>query len=141
MASRRVLHGLGGLLTLAACLSFSAAARAVDFGFGPVELGLPSFGLEPAPLSPAEAPETVGVPCSIGAPPWSPPVTAKILPWPSVWLGHFSGGRPDPVFYGQIDWRDEKVCFASKARCQAWIKDLRRAYHRPEGYWTCLLLR
>lgn len=152
MASRRMLDGLaapalGGFLALTASVGFSTSARAVDFGFGPVDFGLGAvpYGFGAAPLSPAEAPEDIGIPCSIGAPPWTPPwerrITAQILPWPSVWLGHFTGGRPDPVFYGQIDWRDEKVCFASKAKCQAWIKELRHAYHSPEGYWTCMVLR
>ncbi|WP_036258757.1 hypothetical protein [Methylocapsa aurea] len=84
-----------------------------------------------------------GVACSIGAPPWAPPITAETLPWRSVWFGHFSGGRPFAGPYGQalVDWRDEKVCFPTRASCRAWIHELRRAYHRPEGYWTCLLLR
>jgi len=131
MASRRVLRGLGGLLSLAASLSFSVLAGAADAGFYAVPL-----------LPPPSPPENIGIPCSIGAPPFQPFfITAQTLPWPSVWLGHFAGGRPDPVFYGQIDWRDEKVCFATKATCQAWIKEMRYAFHRPEGYWTCVLLR
>jgi len=88
--------------------------------------------------------ESDGVPCSAGAPFWAPPAaTAAVLPWPSVWLGHFSGGRPYTDAYGQtlVDWRDEKHCFPSRRLCNTWIGDLRRAYHRPEGYWTCLLLR
>lgn len=134
MTSRLIARGLGVVLAFAAFLSVGAPAHAGDPGFNANLFGV-------APLSSEEVPETVGVPCMIGAPPWSPPVTAQTLPWPSVWLGHFSGGRPDPVFYGRVDWRDEKVCFASRAQCQAWIKELRRAYHRPEGWWTCLLLR
>jgi hypothetical protein len=85
-----------------------------------------------------------GVPCAVGAPFWAPPAaTAADLPWPSVWLGHFSGGRPFINDYGQylIDWRDERLCFALRRECQAWIRGMRRAYHRPEGFWTCLLLR
>jgi hypothetical protein len=85
-----------------------------------------------------------GIPCSVGAPFWSPPAaTAEDLPWASVWLGHFSGGRPYINSYGLtlIDWRDEKVCFSMRRECQAWIGGMRRAYHHPEGLWTCLLLR
>jgi hypothetical protein len=87
---------------------------------------------------------SVGVACQVGAPFWEPPAaTAEDLPWASVWLGHFSGGRHFKDGNGQtfIDWRDDKVCFPSRHECQAWIASLRRAYHRPEGYWTCLLLR
>jgi hypothetical protein len=86
-----------------------------------------------------------GVRCSLGAPFWEPlAATAEELPWRSVWLGHFSGGRPyqDPYFgLTLIDWLDMKVCFPDRPACEAWVKGLRRAYHRPEGYWTCLLLR
>jgi hypothetical protein len=85
-----------------------------------------------------------GHPCSVGAPFWVPPAaTADELPWRFVWLGHFSGGRPykDVTGLTLIDWLDEKVCFPSRRPCQDWIARLRRAYHRPEGYWTCLLLR
>jgi hypothetical protein len=87
---------------------------------------------------------SIGAACSVGAPVWSPPVaTAEDLPWASVWLGHFSGGRRFEDGNGQtlIDWRDDNLCFASRQKCQAWIAGLRRAYHRPEGFWTCLLLR
>jgi len=115
------------ILALIAAASFTTASAAADFGNAA------------API--IAEPENFGVPCSIGAPPWSPPITAAILPWPSVWLGRFSGGRPDPLNYGLVDWREEQVCFASRTACQAWIKDLRHAFHRPEGYWTCLLLR
>ncbi|MGH6834053.1 MAG: hypothetical protein ACREC9_00565 [Methylocella sp.] len=90
-------------------------------------------------------PASVGVACSVGAPFWAPPAaTAEDLPWASVWLGHFSGGRPyKDARYGLtlIDWLDLKVCFPTRRGCQAWTARLRRAYHRPEGYWTCLLLR
>ena len=85
-----------------------------------------------------------GAACSVGAPVWSPPVaTAEDLPWASVWLGHFSGGRRFDDGNGQtfIDWRDDKHCFPSRQKCQAWIAGLRRAFRRPEGFWTCLLLR
>ena len=84
------------------------------------------------------------VPCSVGAPFWTlPAVTADELPWASVWLGHFSGGRPYSDGNGQtlIDWRDELVCFPTRQLCESWVRRLRRSYHRPEGYWTCLLLR
>lgn len=144
MASRRIFNALAGVLALIASPSFSASAGPFDLGpnFG---LNAIPWGIGAQPLSPEEAPETAGIPCSIGAPPWTPPwerrITAQILPWPSVWFGHFSGGRPDPVFYGEVDWRDERICFATKARCQSWIAGMRRAFHRPEGYWTCTPLR
>ncbi len=91
-----------------------------------------------------EDPASAGVVCQVGAPFWAPPAyTAEDLPWASVWLGHFSGGRrfEDGNETPFIDWRDDKFCFPSRQRCQAWIAGLRRAYRHPEGYSTCLLLR
>jgi hypothetical protein len=114
------------LLFIAALLSFCGAGHAAGLASG------------------AAPPAAVGVACQVGAPFWAPPAaTAEDLPWASVWLGHFSGGRHFKDGNGQtfIDWRDDKVCFPSRQKCQAWIAGLRRAYHRPEGYWTCLLLR
>jgi hypothetical protein len=119
------------LLSTAAYLSLASVSYAADWAFGP-----------PPPAA-ANYWEN-GVPCSIGAPFWARPMaTAAVLPWRSVWLGHFSGGRPYTAGNGQtlIDWRDEKVCFPARLQCQAWVHSLRRVYHRPEGYWTCLLLR
>jgi hypothetical protein len=121
-----------GLLFIAAFLSFCAASRAADSASG---AGASAAGEDPA---------SVGIACSIGAPFWAPPAaTAEDLPWASVWLGHFSGGRRFAYGWGQtfIDWRDEKRCFPSRERCQTWIAGLRRSYHRPEGFWTCFLLR
>jgi len=118
------------ILSVASALSLSASfaipGHAADLGYG------------------APAAAEIGVPCAIGQPFWAPPApTAETLPWPSVWYGHFSGGRPYRDVYGRIivDWRDEKVCFASKASCRSWIGELRRAYHSPEGFWTCSPLR
>jgi hypothetical protein len=121
-----------GLLFIAAFFSYCGAGHAADWASGT------------APPAAGEDRASFGVACSIGAPIWSPPVvTAEDLPWASVWLGHFSGGRHFESGNGQtfIDWRDDKLCFPSRQKCQAWIADLRRAYRRPEGFWTCLLLR
>jgi hypothetical protein len=85
-----------------------------------------------------------GVACSIGQPFWVPSrETAETLPWASVYLGHFSGGRPYLAADGQtlVDWRDDYVCFPSRAQCREWVRDSYRAYHRPEGYRACLFLR
>jgi hypothetical protein len=85
-----------------------------------------------------------GVACSIGQPFWVPSrETAETLPWPAVYLGHFSGGRPfrDPEGRTLIDWRDEYVCFPSSGQCRAWVRDSYRTHHAPEGYRACLLLR
>jgi len=120
------------LLFVAAFISFCGAGHAADLASG-----------TPFPTA-RDDPASFGVACSIGAPIWAPPAaTAEDLPWASVWLGHFSGGRPFEAGNGQtfIAWRDEKVCFPSRQKCQAWIAGLRRAYRRPEGFWTCLLLR
>lgn len=100
--------------------------------------------LGPPPAISVEELGSMGVPCDVGAPFWEPPLpTAADLPWPSVWLGHFSGGRPYVDGYGVtlVDWRDEKLCFSSRRACQTWIAVMRRAFHHPEGYWTCLVLR
>jgi hypothetical protein len=112
------------------------------------------LGLASSPSSPAwaadiaEGPQPTaphgGVACSIGQPFWVPlKETAETLPWPAVYLGHFSGGRPYLDADGRtlIDWRDEYVCFPTSAQCRAWVRGSYRTYHRPEGYRTCLLLR
>jgi hypothetical protein len=120
------------LLFTAAFLSFCGAGHAASVAS---RTAFPVGGGDPA---------SFGAACSVGAPVWSPPVTtAEDLPWASVWLGHFSGGRRFEAGNGQIfiDWRDDKLCFPSRQECQAWIAGLRRAYRRPEGFWTCLLLR
>ncbi|MGB6325121.1 MAG: hypothetical protein WBG11_04925 [Methylocella sp.] len=120
------------LLFIAAFLSFCGAGHAAGSASGT------------APPAAWRDPASGGVACSVGAPVWAPPAaTAEDLPWVSVWLGHFSGGRHFEGGNGQtfIDWRDDTLCFPSRQKCQAWIAGFRRAYHRPEGFWTCLLLR
>jgi len=69
---------------------------------------------------------------------------ASLLPWRSVWLGHFSGGnatyaRGAPA--ASVDWQDEKLCFPSRRQCMAWQRAERRQFHEIQGYWTCLILR
>ncbi len=74
-----------------------------------------------------------GVACSQGMP-----------PWPTVWRGHFSGGKS---FYDRgvgeiaLAWTDQQLCFPSRAHCNRWVQNLRRHFYRPEGYFTCLKLR
>ena len=83
----------------------------------------------PGPDLPVE-----GVPCE------SPVVQS----FPSVWLGHFTGGYSHYLGEGGsivLDWRDEKLCFPSDGSCKRYIKAMRRDFHRPEGYFTCLPLR
>jgi hypothetical protein len=129
---RNGLRAIAALVSIAACFSFASLSEAADWVSGPTAPPANDYSQGP------------GGPCSIGAPIWAPPsTTAADLPWRSVWLGHFSGGRPYPDGTGQtlIDWRDEKFCFPARRQCQAWVRELRQAYHRPEGYWTCLLLR
>ncbi len=85
-----------------------------------------------------------GVACSIGQPFWVPTgPTAETLPWPSVYYGHFSGGRPYIDAYGRtiVDWVDEHVCFPTSGQCRAWVHGFYRTHHQPEGYRGCLLLR
>ena len=117
---------LASVLALGLAVSSLFPARAADFAEGP----------PPAPYG--------GVACSIGQPFWVPlQATAETLPWPSVFLGHFSGGRPflGPDGETLIDWRDEYVCFPSSGQCRAWVRESYRTHHRPEGYRACLLLR
>jgi hypothetical protein len=119
-------------LFVAAFLSFCGAGHAASSASGT------------APSAAWEDRASGGVACSVGAPVWArSAATAEDLPWASIWLGHFSGGRRFEDGNGQtfIDWRDDKLCFPSRQKCQAWIAGLRRAYRRPEGFWTCLLLR
>ncbi len=64
--------------------------------------------------------------------------------FPSVWLGHFTGGYSHYLGEGGaivLDWRDEKLCFPSNGSCSRYIKEMRRDFHRPEGYFTCLPIR
>jgi hypothetical protein len=132
MASFKRPFVFAGFVAFAVGASIADTCRAADWAFGP------------APSAGPEVPAGPGVPCSISVPFWASGVpTAAVLPWPSVWLGHFSGGRPYCGACGVtlIDWVDEKVCFPSRSVCQAWIAGMRRAFHHPEGYWTCLLLR
>jgi hypothetical protein len=120
------------LLFIAGFLSFCGAGQAAD------------SASSAASSTAGEVTARVGVACSIGAPFWAPPATtAEDLPWRSVWFGHFSGGRPYAGATGQtlVEWHDDKLCFASRQNCQAWIASQRRAYRRPEGFWTCVLLR
>jgi hypothetical protein len=78
-----------------------------------------------------------GVAC--GFDDWGPTIT---LPRRSVWLGHFSGGRFTRMAYGhEREWKNEKLCFPSRSSCARWIGANRRAFHHPEGYWTCLPIR
>ena len=62
----------------------------------------------------------------------------------SVWLGHFTGGYSHYLGEGGpivLDWRDEKLCFPSNRSCKHYIREMRRDFHRPEGYFTCLPIR
>ncbi len=69
---------------------------------------------------------------------------ASLLPWRSVWFGHFSGGL---AYYPRGDaevklvWHDQKLCFPSRRECMAWQRAQHRLFHRVEGHWTCLRLR
>jgi len=71
---------------------------------------------------------------------------ASLLPWRSVWFGHFAGGhawyRPGALQVHLI-WEDRKLCFPSRRQCMAWQRREHRQFHqtRAEGYWTCLRIR
>jgi len=64
-------------------------------------------------------------------------------PFRDVWLGHFTGGRWVRGPYGDkvMDWRDDHVCFASRARCDIWQGRMRAAFHQIGGYRTCIRIR
>ncbi len=69
---------------------------------------------------------------------------ASLLPWRSVWFGHFAGGlahyeRGAP----QIDlvWQDQKLCFPSRRQCLSWQRAQHRLFHQVQGYSTCLRIR
>ncbi len=75
-----------------------------------------------------------GVPC--GAP--------IVRSFPSVWQGRFQGGYSHYVGEGGpivLDWRDERLCFPDQGSCRSHIAEMRRDFHRPEGYYTCLPIR
>jgi hypothetical protein len=95
-----------------------------------------------APDAPRPVPEDTSIACRLDDP-FAHAATAEALPWPSVWLGHFSGGHPYTDGSGRtlVDWRDEKVCFPTRELCETWIADRRATFSDPEGNWTCLFLR
>lgn len=77
---------------------------------------------------------TDGVPCE----------APEVQTFRSVWLGHFTGGYSHYLGPGEsivLDWRDEKLCFPSRGTCNRHVAVMRRDFHRPEGYFTCLPIR
>lgn len=64
--------------------------------------------------------------------------------FPAVWQGRFQGGYAHYVGEGGpvvLDWRQERLCFPDRGSCRRYIADMRRDFHRPEGYFTCLPIR
>jgi hypothetical protein len=61
----------------------------------------------------------------------------------SVWLGHFSGGRMGPAGLapGGVDWKNLYACFPSRQACERWERDMHAAYHRLDGYRSCVRIR
>ena len=110
---------VSALLGTAALLALSAAAcSAADLR------GYSRFPIPPADGVPCESPVAKG--------------------FDSVWLGHFSGGYSHYIGVGGpivLDWRDEKLCFPSQRTCNRYMAEMRRDFHRPEGYFTCLPIR
>ncbi len=69
---------------------------------------------------------------------------ASLLPWRSVWFGHFSGGLAtyqSGAPAASVIWQDQKLCFPSRRECMAWQRAERRRFSGIEGYWTCMILR
>lgn len=68
----------------------------------------------------------------------------EVKTFDSVWLGHFTGGYSHSLGPGEpivLDWRDEKLCYPSRRACDNHMSVMRREFHRPEGYFTCLPIR
>lgn len=68
----------------------------------------------------------------------------EVQSFPSVYLGHFTGGASQ--YSGTagsilLDWHDEKLCFPTRRMCDRWVASMRRDFHHPEGYYTCLTIR
>ena len=68
----------------------------------------------------------------------------EVQTFPGVMLGHFEGGAS--VYTGPggsilLDWRDERLCFPTRRSCERWVSAMRREFHHPEGYFTCLTIR
>jgi hypothetical protein len=124
--SRQTFRLFAGALALAS-IGPANAARAADIA---------------APVAAESVTAGFGVVCTLNDS-FSLRATAAALPWPSVWFGHFSGGRPYTDGTGRtlVDWLDEKVCFATRGQCEAWVGYLRQNYSALEGNWTCLFLR
>jgi len=122
------VKGLG-----ATAMAFIVASSLVASGFAisaqAADLGAPGVVMAPVPAE--------GVPCVFEES--GPDI---VLPWSSVWLGHFSGGRFVNTSTGAaLDWHDDKMCFPTRASCNRWVHDQSRYFHRPEGYTTCLMIR
>ncbi len=110
------LVGVVGLAGAAVMSAAVAPARAADLGVA-------------APPQVAE-----GLPCD----------APEVQSYPTVWYGHFSGGYSHYLGPGQsivLDWRDEKLCFPTHLSCDRYVHEMRRDFHRPEGYFTCLFIR
>lgn len=68
----------------------------------------------------------------------------RLAAFSSIWEGHFSGGMSRYLGPGRtiaVDWRDEKLCFPNHVSCSRYVFGMRQDFHRPEGYFTCLLIR
>ena len=69
---------------------------------------------------------------------------ASLVPWHSVWFGHFAGGR---AYYRRgapqvaLVWQDQKLCFPSHRQCMRWQRSEHRLFHQVQGYWTCFRIR
>ena len=90
-----------------------ACGLALGSAFG---LSSPAWAADIAEGPPPTAPEG-GVACSIGQPFWVPSrETAETLPWPAVYLGHFSGGRPSRRFRTDLDRLARRICLLPDER-------------------------
>lgn len=95
---------------------------------------LPATAADIRAEQPVLDPPSEGVPC--GAP--------VVRSFSAVWQGHFQGGYSHYVGVGGpivLDWREERLCFPDQGSCRRYIADMRRDFHRPEGYFTCLPIR
>ena len=63
---------------------------------------------------------------------------------PSLWRGHFSGGRnydPRNLEIVAVDWTDQVSFFPDDGSCRRWISDLRRQWRTYQGFTGCLRIR
>lgn len=72
-----------------------------------------------------------------------PERVVTVTPLPSLWRGHFSGGRnADPqADFVALDWADKVEFFPDDGSCRRWINKLKAQYRTYEGFKGCIRIR